>query len=797
MKNTLLIFCLIAISNVVFAQQALTEDYIESDEWYSIYESSGLTVYVQFIYPPSNEICRSNSPITFMYRYKGNLSSSEQYAVWELDYLDCGGITKKMTAYAPMSASCDGWGDYSPGEEFNFRDSDEYVTASELVELRGLNKTVSSYRSPANVGVTLKESFQPSRLTTTSQTVRPGEEITLSVVGGALGEGAFWKLYEGSCEGNFMHSFKERTIRIKPEKTSVYYVLAEGTHNKTNCVEIEITINRSSTPPSSIDGESKVCEGDEPLLIQKGGVLGPDSKWVWYQDACGGQFVGEGPAIQPKLTRNTTFYVRSESNDGTIIGPCLEKSIQVSKRLSDDVEIENKSNTEVICEGTEIILKAKGEPKEGVFWIWKEDNREISRQQEIKRYPTKDTRYKLEMGTVGCVDVKFDTLTIEVYKKSVRPRRITQNFDPDKKNKSVLILEGGYLAEKSEWQWFVYDPSKTSKREMLESGKPAVSGRKESISVEKGWKDNAVFVIASGDYCEDRTDALDGSESIQLKEKSKRVSSGSFSTRYGTDGRWFHFGIQAGFDYFNIKDSLSNVLNSSDKQAHNIQSLAYFIGGELHPVFLDQFYLGVHGGYGQFFKDYLNYPQLAGNTDGKTETGNGKMTYLGGEMGWTISREHAAKMFVRYTRTGFNNNLTVESQELDPISGIYVQNRYQNLENIVIDRMSFGFRFGAFDVRGKTNSSGKTKLGRPFDFMINLHNRDNIVSSEMFSDFSSFSKFKDWKLGFELAYWKHNVFRIGFNMGFNSSFKEMTTKGNDFLPDYFIARLAYNFDLFR
>jgi hypothetical protein len=790
-KSTFLLLFLLSIYSAT-GQQVITESDIESDKWYEIYTSSSLTLYVQFFLPPANEICRSNSPITFVYRYKGNLAPSEQYAIWELDYLDCGGITKKMTAYAPMSSACQGWRGFSPGQEFNFRERDEIVTARELVELRGFNKGPNSYSSPGNTEVVLKESITPERLTTSKRTVRPGEEITLTVEGGALGEKAFWELYDGSCGKDFLRSFSERSTKIIAKNSTVYYVRAIGDNNETNCVEIEINVDKSSTPPSHIMGQDEVCNGAPVNLQQKGGELGPDSQWYWYMDACGNTEIGRGASIQHTPSKTTLYYVRSQSNDGNELGPCAEKKVV-------GVSILNKSGADKICEGVEVILKADGQLVEGAYWVWQENNLEISRDIEIKRSPLENAEYTLYIASDACgPSEKFGSKNIEVYKKSRPPEAITQKFNPEKNNKSSLVLEGGYLAENSEWRWYIYDPSKINKKK-IDLKDYIVKGRDESIPVEKKWGGNSVYVIAYGDFCNDETRPVIALESIQKKVKSKKTSNGNFSLRYAkSGGKWFHFGIQAGANYLNLKDSIDNINDSNDKKSYNVQSLAYFVGGELHPLFFDQFYLGVHGGYGLFAKNYRNYSQITNSNPDRLETGNGSLSYFGGETGWTISKEHAAKMFVKYTRTGYNNNLVVEEKEYDPVIGQYVfQTPYENVNTIVIDRLSFGFRFGAFDCRGKTNKSAKPKLGRSFDFMVNMHNKDNLVSSDLLSDFSSFSQFKDWKIGFEMAHWKHNVFRIGFNFGFNSSFSQLFSKGNEFMPDYFTATFAYNFDLFR
>ena len=547
----------------------------------------------------------------------------------------------------------------------------------------------------------------------------------------------------------------------------------------------------NSTPPKSIDGPNEVCKGESVELKQIDGLLGPGAQWKWYTGACRANFIQNGPTIQHTPEETTVYYVQSESEDGTVFGDCIKKKVVVSEGSTGKIEIENKTGTKDICEDKEVILKAVGELAEGTYWVWKENNEEISKEIEIKRAPKADASYQLQIASDACgLSENYAELEITVYKRSTPPTAITQSFDPVKKNKSKLIIEGGYLAEKSKWIWYYNNIGQEVK---------IGDGREESINVLKGWDEQIIYVKAEGTFCQDKTNEVSTRKEIQYKANNAKSASGFALNYQKSSGKWFHFGLHLGLDYFNIKDSISSITDSIGKQSYNIQSMAYFIGGEIHPIFKEYFYLGFNGGYGAFANNYLNYPQLSGSNEGRTEIGTGNLSYLGSEMGWTISKEHAVKMFFKYTRTSFQNNLSVRYTETDSISGsTFTLSEYKNTSNIVIDRASVGFRFGAFGSKGKTNQkSGNPKLGTNFDILINLHNKTNLDGSRMLTDFSSFSKFGDWKLGVELAFWKHSVLRMGFNMGFNSSFKELSASGNEFLPDYFIAKLAYNFDLFR
>jgi hypothetical protein len=437
-------------------------------------------------------------------------------------------------------------------------------------------------------------------------------------------------------------------------------------------------------------------------------------------------------------------------------------------------------------------LKAVGILVEGANWIWKENNVKLpTNNNEIKIKPSKTSSYQLQLSSNACgISEQSDIIEIQVYKKSISPKAITQRFDPKKTNKSRLVIEGGYLAEKSDWVWYHYN-AKGKQVELKRS-------KDDYLDVERGYTGKIIYVKAQGIYCLDETSSIQSKE-VTIRKKSDASSGSGFALRYpSSQGKWFHFGLIGGVEYVSISDSIQNINNSGDKESYNIESLTYFVGGEIHPIFKDQFYLGFHGGYGQYFKNYLNYEQVINPKNELKQTGSGEMTYVGGEMGWTISREHAAKMFVRYTRTGYHNNLTVDYAVFDSLSESFVSDRiYANSQNIVIDRVSLGFRFGAFNARGKSNKFGNPKLANQFDLIINLHHQQYMEKSRMLQDFSSFSSIGDWRVGAGIGFWKHNVLRIGFNIGFNSNFSQMFSSGNQFRPDYFVASIAYNFDIFR
>jgi hypothetical protein len=68
---------------------------------------------------------------------------------------------------------------------------------------------------------------------------------TLTVQGGALGTGAIWRWYTGSCGGTLVGTGASITVPVNT--TTTYFVRAEGTCNTTTCASVTVVINEVPT----------------------------------------------------------------------------------------------------------------------------------------------------------------------------------------------------------------------------------------------------------------------------------------------------------------------------------------------------------------------------------------------------------------------------------------------------------------------------------------------------------------------------------------------------------------------
>ena len=484
--------------------------------------------------------------------------------------------------------------------------------------------------------------------------------------------------------------------------------------------------------------------------------------------------------------------MRAQSSDGTELCNCAEKEVKVSEKPSNQISIINKNGQDEICQGSDVIMKAAGELLDGTYWIWKENNRIISNEKEIVRKPNNASLYTLQVGSNSCkLSDSISSKTIYVYKRSKAPSQLIQKFDPDNPKISTLVLIGGQLAKESKWRYY-YLNDKGEAVLLAET-------KEDKINVQRGWKDKKIYVKAVGDKCSDATQATNMNGNIEIKKRSIFSNSfGGFSLNYATAAKkWFHFGINAGIGYISLQDSIYKLNSTNQNLAQSINAFTYFFGATLHPIFLDQFYLGISGKYAQTFDNYSSLTEHKILNEDAEKSGFGYIVQYGIEMGWTVSREHAAKMFLKYQRSNFYNNLNYKTTEFDPILSNYVVRTYTNTKQIAIDRLSLGFRFGAYDSRGSSGEKGNPKLGRIWDLMIHIQNAEYYDAANPFSDFSSFSRIDSWQLSFGSKLWVHNALQMYVDVSLNRSIQELFSSSKQIGINFISLGIAYNFDIFR
>ena len=202
-----------------------------------------------------------------------------------------------------------------------------WATSGQTYNISGSYTFVSGCTSNVLSLTINANSVAPTAATASSTTVTFGTSVTLSAIGGALGFGASWKWYSGSCGGTLVGT--GASISVTPTATTTYYVRAEGTCNTTSCASVKVTVQAACGPTavtSNATGNA-VCSGRQVTLAVQG-TLATGASWKWYKGGCGtGSSIGSGASLTVTPAVNTTYFVRSE---GGTCGTTTCKSVAIT-----------------------------------------------------------------------------------------------------------------------------------------------------------------------------------------------------------------------------------------------------------------------------------------------------------------------------------------------------------------------------------------------------------------------------------------------------------------------------------
>jgi gliding motility-associated-like protein len=161
---------------------------------------------------------------------------------------------------------------------------------------------VANLSSTAPTGILASDTF-----------VCPGQQVTLTVQGGALGTNAYWEWYAVNCGSTPIGT--GNTIQVFPTSQTTYFVRAVGLCGNTACVDITINMKTLSTDPTGIStSNNNFCPGDAALLEVVGGLLGTGAQWVWYENTCCVTPIATGPQLSVAPTVTSNYFVRAEGD---------------------------------------------------------------------------------------------------------------------------------------------------------------------------------------------------------------------------------------------------------------------------------------------------------------------------------------------------------------------------------------------------------------------------------------------------------------------------------------------------
>ena len=203
----------------------------------------------------------------------------------------------------------------------------------------------------------------------------------------------------------------------------------------------------NSVAASSISGSSNIYFGESASLNVTGGTLGVGADWFWYENKCGGKFIGRGKSISVYPLEKSFYYVRAEGKNNTT--DCVEIIVNVNSK-----EAESINGPSSIYEGESTNLSVKG----GVLnlnskWVWYEGsyNNKIGEGNSVTVTPTKNSTYYVRAEESG-KNTKSAQLTINVLSRD--PESVFGPMVAIIGESITLTVKGGFAGTGEKWVWY-------------------------------------------------------------------------------------------------------------------------------------------------------------------------------------------------------------------------------------------------------------------------------------------------------------------------------------------------------
>lgn len=204
----------------------------------------------------------------------------------------------------------------------------------------------------------------------------PGQnnKQTLKVLGGQLGLDAKWVWYKDNCgySNVLIAKGNGEELEIEPQKTTTYFVRAEGRVNKSECIEFLVKFSDTSTSPVSIrTNTNDVCQNSPVVLTIVGGSLSSDAKWEWFKRANNSftktQIYNDSSSITEFPDENTQYFVRAKGFCGTTQEKTTFVSVKPKSTNPSDIYILNSNPNkkfDLSINGGELLGN-------NAQWVWK------------------------------------------------------------------------------------------------------------------------------------------------------------------------------------------------------------------------------------------------------------------------------------------------------------------------------------------------------------------------------------------------------------------------------------------
>ncbi|NBP04862.1 MAG: T9SS C-terminal target domain-containing protein [Bacteroidetes bacterium] len=312
------------------------------------------------------------------------------------------------------------------------------------------NDTATS--TVARLRVLLPSSAATAINSSLTDTICLGRTTTLTPNGGFRGAGAVWSWFTAGCGTTLLAS--GNSVNVAPAVTTTYFLRAEGTCNTTTCASINIVVQDTSVPATSITGTGTICLGSSTTLTVNGGSLGQAASWKWYSGSCGGTPVGTGSSISvsPTTAGNTTYFVRAEGKCNNTI--C--RSYTVTARDT-SIIASSITGTTTICPGQSTTITATGgNLGAGASWKWYGSScggTLLNTGASLTVSPATTTTYFVRAEGI-CNTTICRSVTVTVRDSSVPATSITGSSIICLGTSTTLNVSGGTLGTGASWKWY-------------------------------------------------------------------------------------------------------------------------------------------------------------------------------------------------------------------------------------------------------------------------------------------------------------------------------------------------------
>ncbi|MGN6267216.1 MAG: hypothetical protein ACTHM5_16165 [Ginsengibacter sp.] len=437
--------------------------------------SFGMEQITVTINQPSSAPTSLSSPVTICRGSSTTLTQSGGVlgtgAVWKW-YTNSG-----YTIVAPGTVAADGSLTVSPTVTTTY-----YLRAETPT-----NGPCGQYVAGGNVTITVSQPSAAPTSLSSSVTICSGSSTTLSQTGGVLGTGASWKWYTDAAYNNLAPGTvaANGSLSVSPTTTTTYYLRAESTTgspcaaNVAATGSVTVTVNQSSSAPTSLSSPVTICNGSSTTLTQSGGVLGTGAVWKWYTNStytnlAPGTVAADGSlTVSPTVT--TTYYLRAETPTN---GPCSQYvaggnvTITVSQP---SVAPTSLSSSVTICSGSSTTLSQTGGVLgTGASWKWYTDAAynnlapgTVAANGSLSVSPTATTTYYLRAesttGSPCAANVAATgSVTVTVNQSSSAPTSLSSPVTICSGSSTTLTQTGGVLGTGAVWKWYTNSSYTTS-----------------------------------------------------------------------------------------------------------------------------------------------------------------------------------------------------------------------------------------------------------------------------------------------------------------------------------------------